>query len=81
MTDQQPHGIMQATGHVATSIVQGLVGQPVLIFLLVLNCIVFGLFAYAGSKRTARDMLILERCLPRLHSDANGTTTGGFAHE
>lgn len=77
MNEPQPQGAMHATGKVATSIVEGLKGQPALIFMLAMNVLVFGVTAWAGVKRSERFELILERCLPKAEALDGIRAAGG----
>jgi hypothetical protein len=83
---EQPQNIVQASGAVATSIVDGLKSQPSLLLILILNLGVFALVAwgayYNNERRFKREMLLIERCVPAPtkgdHSSTNEVqTTGG----
>jgi hypothetical protein len=69
MMAEQPQNIVQASGAVATSIVDGLKSQPSLLLILILNLGVFALVAwgayYNNERRFKREVMLIERCLPQ----------------
>lgn len=79
----EPQNVVQATGRVATSLIDGLKSQPSLLMLMILNVFMFGLIAWATDRNTdrriKRETLILERCLPRLQQQ-HGTSVDDTIH-
>lgn len=73
MSEPAPQSVVQATGKVATSIIDGLKAQPAMLVLVLLNIFILGMLgwlAYANAeRRQKRETMILERCLPKLQSE------------
>jgi uncharacterized protein HemX len=67
---QPPQSAVQATGQVASDVVAGLKGQPMLLAIVILNALAIGVAVWflrglqeGQSQRTDHMLLLIEKCM------------------